>query len=64
MAKYRVWAQSIEDVYIDVEADSPEEAIEIAEEADEEDWSSREDWINGDFCVCRNIDMIDVLEED
>ena len=31
---YRVWAQSISDVYVDIEADSEEKAREIAEELD------------------------------
>ena len=34
MAKFRVWARSISYVYLDVEADSEEQAMEIAEEAD------------------------------
>lgn len=32
MAKYRVCAESIDFVYIDIEADSPEEAKEFADE--------------------------------
>lgn len=32
--KYRVWAQSISDVYLDVEAENEREAIEIAEATD------------------------------
>lgn len=34
MAIYRVWAEMISDVYIDIEADSPEEAYDIADNAD------------------------------
>ena len=34
MAKYRVWAECISDVYLDVEADSEKEARAIAEETD------------------------------
>lgn len=34
MAKYRVWAESISDVYLDVEANSKEEAMEIAMDTD------------------------------
>ena len=34
MAKYRVWAQSISEVYLDVEANSEEEARQIADAAD------------------------------
>lgn len=45
--KYRVWAQCISDVYLDVEADSPEEAWEIANEADGGEFidSGEGDWI-------------------
>ena len=34
MAKYRVWAECISDVYLDVEADSEEEAMDIARATD------------------------------
>lgn len=34
MAKYRVWAECISDVFIDIEAASAERAREIAEEID------------------------------
>ena len=34
MGKYRVWANSVSHVYLDVEAASEEDAIAIAEEAD------------------------------
>lgn len=34
MAKYRVWAQSISYVYLDVEAVDEDQAMEIAREAD------------------------------
>ena len=49
MAKYRVWAQSISDVYLDVEAESEEEAMKIAEEADGGDFidDGMGDWIFG-----------------
>ena len=45
--KYRVWAKCISDVYLDVEADSPEEAWEIANEADGGEFidSGKGDWI-------------------
>ena len=50
MAKYRVWAQSITDVYIDVEADDEEQAREIAEETDGGDFSESPygEWIIGE----------------
>ena len=50
MAKYRVWAQSISDVYLDVEADSEEEALQIAEDADGGEFiddPTGGDWIMG-----------------
>ena len=34
MAKYRVWAESISYVYLDVEANSEDEALQIADDAD------------------------------
>lgn len=34
MAKYRVWAECVSDVYLDVEADSKEEAYEKAQDTD------------------------------
>ena len=34
MKTYRVWAHSISDVYVDIEAESPEKAREAAEELD------------------------------
>ncbi len=51
MAMYRVWAQSISDVYLDVEAESEEEAYEIASEADGGEFiedPTGGDWIMGD----------------
>lgn len=49
MAKFRVWAQSITDVYLDVEAEDEEQAKEIAEEADGGDFipTPYGDWIIG-----------------
>ena len=46
MAKYRVWAECISDVYLDVEAESEEEALEIAAETDGGDFidSGTGDW--------------------
>ena len=34
MAKFRIWAKSIDYVYLDVEAEDEDQAREIAEEAD------------------------------
>ena len=39
MAKWRVWAECISDVYLDVEAETEEQALEIAEEADGGDFT-------------------------
>lgn len=46
MAKYRVWAECISDVYLDVEAESEDEAIEIANETDGGDFITSDygDW--------------------
>ena len=60
MAKYRVWAQSISDVYIDVEADSKEEAIELADEADGGEFI---DSNKGDWNLFDDPDFVDVIEE-
>lgn len=38
MSKYRVWANSVSLVYLDVEAASEEDAIAIAKEADDGDF--------------------------
>lgn len=34
MPKWRIWAESISDVYLDVEADTFEHALEVAYDAD------------------------------
>lgn len=34
MAKWRVWAECIHDVYLDVEAETEEKALEIADTTD------------------------------
>lgn len=46
MAKYRVWAECISDVYLDVEANSKEEALNIAAETDGREFidAGTEDW--------------------
>lgn len=43
MATFRVWAKTICYSYLDVEADSEDQAIKIAEEADGGDFSPTED---------------------
>lgn len=49
MAKYRVWAQSISDVYLEVEAENEEQARAIAEETDGGDFTPTPygDWVFG-----------------
>ena len=46
MAKYRVWAEMTTDCYLDVEAETPEDAKEIAKETDGGKFTSTEsgDW--------------------
>lgn len=46
---YRVWAECISDVYVDIEADSEEEAREAAEALDGGDFI--EDPTGGDFKI-------------
>lgn len=52
MAKYRVWAKSISDVYLDVEADSAEEAKVIARNTDGGEFTDggvySGDWVIGE----------------
>lgn len=49
MAKFRIWAESISYVYLDVEADNIHKAMEIAEEVDGGDFhdDGYGDWIFG-----------------
>lgn len=50
MAKFRVWAQCISDVYVDIEAETKEQALKIAEEADGGEFiddPTGGDWIMG-----------------
>ena len=49
MVKYRVWAESISNVYVDIEAESEERAKEIAEGMDGGDFhdSCYGDWRTG-----------------
>ena len=58
MKKYRVWAKSISYCWLDVEADSEDEAMEIAEEADggEYEESPYGDWIVTE-CVPLDLDI-------
>ena len=46
---YRVWAESISDVYVDIEADCEEDALEVARELDGGDFvdSGGGDWRYG-----------------
>ena len=46
---FRVWAECISDVYVDIEADSEEEAREAAEELDGGDF--HEDYTGGEFRI-------------
>ena len=52
MAMYRVWASYSTDCYLDVEADSKEEAEQIAEEADGGDFISCDSFDDGDWHIC------------
>ena len=61
MAKYRVWAQCISDVYLDVEAESKEEAIAIAEIADGGDFI--DDPTGGDWKLCTDPDMVEEVND-
>ena len=47
--KYRVWAESISYVYLDVEANSEGEALQIAEDTDGGDFtdSGMGEWVMG-----------------
>lgn len=47
MPKWRIWAESISDVYLDVEADTFEHALEVAYDADGAEFhdSSSGTWI-------------------
>ena len=52
MPRYKVKAEMITDLYIVVEADDEEEALEIADEIDGGDWVDEE---KGDWIVCRAV---------
>ena len=55
---YRVWAQSISDVYVDIEADSEEKAREIAEKLDGGDFHDDGfgDWVFGSVVEMEDVD--------
>lgn len=53
--KFRVWAKTVDYCYLDVEADSKEEAMEVAEEAD--GGAFHNDWSNGEW------EFVDEVEE-
>lgn len=62
---YRVWAQSISDVYVDIEADSEEKAMEIAEELDGSVFHDDGicDWIFGSVVEMEDVDPDYIQEE-
>lgn len=62
---YRVWAQCISDVYIDIEADSAEKARELAENVDGADFHDDGfgDWEFGSVAEMDDVDP-DYLQED
>ena len=57
MPRYRVWAECITDCYLDVDAESEEEAFAIAEEADGGDFIT--DMAGGDFRVTSTIEKLE-----
>ena len=59
MAKYRVWAECIFDVYVDVEANSEEEAKNIADEMDGGDFISSPygDWKIGEAVLLDSTEV-------
>ena len=59
MAKFRIYAKSISYVYIDIEAETKEKAMEVAEEADGGEFH---DDGCGDWEFCE--DIIRELDED
>lgn len=54
--KYRVWAESISYVYLEVEANSEDEALQIAEDADGGEFtdSGNGDWKMGNAFPIRD----------
>ena len=51
MAKYRVWAEMVTDCYTDIEAESEDEALSIAEGMDGDDFITDDDYGSGDWRV-------------
>ena len=65
MAKYRVWAESITAVYIDIEANSEIEAMEAAEALDGGDYhEDGGDWVFGQMCQLDPDDDVDFTYEE
>lgn len=66
MAIYRVWAQSISDVYIDIEAENEDQAYDFAR-----DWvdggefhdNGLGDWVFGSVMEVEDVDPDYTLEE-
>ena len=52
MATYRVWASYVTDCYLDVEADSKEEAERIAEETDGSEFTAGDGFDEDDWHIC------------
>lgn len=63
MPKYRIWAQSISDVYLDVEADSYDEAYAIAEDTDGGEFIEDTSPCSGDWVMRYDPDMAEIIEE-
>lgn len=66
MAKFRVWAQSISDVFIDIEAEDEEQALEAAKELDGGDFHDDGfgDWIFGSVATLDEDDDVDYTYEE
>jgi len=56
MAKYRVWAKMTSYSFLDVEAESEQEALEIAEDADGGEFITTED---GDWELLPDVKPLD-----
>ena len=52
---YRVWAEMVTDCYLDVEAKSEEEALNIAAETDGGDLISDDGWGSGDWRITNAV---------
>lgn len=62
---YRVWAQCISDVYVDIEAESEEKARELAEDIDGADFHDDGigDWVFGSVAEMEDVDPDYTQEE-